>query len=206
MSPVRLAGAAIAFLLLAGLASTGAFDALDHAVTVSLQHAAPGPDWPARVLTLLVDAEVLIPAVAVAGVVLYVRDPARGRAALWLAAGLGVVSVLAVLLKDVVPSPGPPVPLQRAGAGPAITLLPLRTPFSFPSGHTTRTTFLAGTLLRRWPIPAGALVLCVMAALVYLGDHWFVDVLGGLCLGWICVELARHLWPTIVPLLNCRRG
>jgi membrane-associated phospholipid phosphatase len=54
-----------------------------------------------------------------------------------------------------------------------------------------RTTLLAGTLLRDLPVGAAALVVAIMASLVYLGDHWATEVLGGLCLGWACVELAR---------------
>jgi membrane-associated phospholipid phosphatase len=57
-----------------------------------------------------------------------------------------------------------------------------------------RMTFFAANALRRVPAAAGALVFAVMAALVYLGDHWTSDVLGGLCLGWACAELARGFW------------
>ena len=163
----------------------------DRAVTSWLQRAAPAPDVPAAALVFLGNAEVVITGVVIAGILLLWRDPGQSRAALWLAVGLASVSLLTVLLKYVIPHPGPPDELTRRifRAG-----LSLPTPNSFPSGHTVRTTFLVGTLFRRCPLLGGVIVLCMMAALVYLGDHWASDVLGGLCLGWACTEAARGVW------------
>jgi membrane-associated phospholipid phosphatase len=188
MSPLRLAGALLAFVLLALTALLPGTHHWDRSVTVWLQRAAPAPDLPAAALVFLGNAEVVITGIVVAGLVLLRWDRRRGRAALWLAAGLAGASVFAVILKNLIPHPGPPEELQRHLFRPGLSL---PTPDSFPSGHTTRTTFIAGTLLRRFPLLAGALVLCIMAALVYLGDHWTSDVLGGLCLGWACAEIAR---------------
>ena len=160
----------------------------DTAITAWIQHAAPAPDGPATALVFLGDAEVMIPAVALAGLLAGRRDPARTGRALWLAAGLAGVSLIAFGLKYVIPHPGPPLEFQRAvlrwGVG-------VRQPFSFPSGHTMRTAFFALTALGRTPVAAGALVAAMVAALVYLGDHWTSDVLGGLCLAWACAEFAR---------------
>ena len=71
------------------------------------------------------------------------------------------------------------------------------TPYGYPSGHTMRTTLLAGTLLRKRPVIAAGLVAAMMASLVYLGDHWTSEVLGGLCLGWVCVECTRAVWQRV---------
>ncbi len=191
MSPFRVTTLLLLFVALGAAASLPAVQAWDRAVTVWLQRAAPAPDVPAVVLVFLGNAELVIPAAALVGLMLWTRNPWRGRRALWLAAGLALVSVLAFALKHVIPHPGPPAALQRHVFRIGVSV---PQPFSFPSGHTMRTTFFAGILLRRLPLLAGTLVLAMMAALVYLGDHWTTDVLGGLCLGWTCVEVMRVVW------------
>ncbi len=206
--PMRAAIAVLLFLFVAAIASSTGAHQWDQAITAWLQHAAPAPDWPASIFVFLGDAEVLVTATVLAGLVLLSRDRPRGIAALRFAAGLAVVSILAVLLKYLIPHPGPPLSRQRhilRFGIPALTRFSLPsghtmratfialTRFSLPSGHTMRATFIAGTALRRHAVSAGAVVLCMMAALVYLGDHWTTDVLAGLCLGWACVEVARRL-------------
>lgn len=192
MSSQRLAGAVLFFVLLA----VAAFHSLTHrwdlVVTVWLQHAAPFADVPAAILVVLGNAEVMIFGAVLATLLLFLRDRNRGLAMLWLAAWLIGASILAVGLKHVIVHPGPPLSLQRHVLRFGISL---PTPFSFPSGHTMRTTIVAGTVLRRSPLLAGVIVLVMMAALIYLGDHWLSDVLGGLCVGWACVEVARARTP-----------
>lgn len=188
MSSVRAAIALLVFLLITVFGLVTDTQHRDSTVTVWLQRAAPAPDAPASVFVFLGNAEVLIPVTVLAGFALLLWNRSLGVTALQLAAGLAVVSLLAFMLKHVIPHPGPPPSLQRHIARFGISAA---TPFSLPSGHTMRATCIAGTVLRRYPVLAGALVLCMMAALVYLGDHWTTDVLAGLCLGWACVELGR---------------
>lgn len=165
----------------------------DVAATVWLQHrAGPIPDQAASIFVFFGNAEIVIFAVALAGLVWWWRgDRARAAGACWLAGGLAAASFIAFALKFIVPHPGPPEELQRpiARYGFGVTQ-----PFSFPSGHTMRITFFAATALRRAPVAAGALVLAMMAALVYLGDHWTSDVLGALGFGWVCAEIAMGFW------------
>ncbi len=179
-------------VVLAGLIATALFVGIepgwDRGVTMWLQRAAPLPDWPAAVLALLGNAEVMISAAFLSGLLWFLRDRRRGLALLWLALGLIGASVVAVALKHVMVHPGPPPSFQRHVLDLGVHY---PTPFSFPSGHTMRTTVLAGTAFRRVPLLAGVTVAGMMAALVYLGDHWTSDVLGGLCLGWAFVVVLR---------------
>lgn len=190
MSPVPVLIAVLFFILIAVVGSFPGAQHWDRSITLWLQHSAPVPDMFASVYVFLGDAEVVVTAAVLAGLVLLLRDRRRGIAALRLAVGVTAVSLLALLLKHVIPHPGPPAALVRHVHRFGISGPP---GFSLPSGHTMRTTFIAGTVFRRYPLLAGALVLCMMAALVYLGDHWTSDVLAGLCLGWACAEVGRRL-------------
>lgn len=81
--------------------------------------------------------------------------------------------------------------------------------YSFPSGHVLFYTaffgylfFLTFTLLRRsWLrvvllILLGALIALVGPSRMYLGQHWFSDVLGGYLLGglWLLVTVRIYRW------------
>src|SRR5579862_142355 len=68
------------------------------------------------------------------------------------------------------------------------------TPYGFPSGHVTRTVLFAGTALRRVPALSVAVVAVLALSLVYLGDHWTSEVLGGLCLGWAGADVLWEVW------------
>lgn len=184
----RTLGIALFLAILAAVLAFAIPHPWDVEVTIWLQRAAPAADIPSAVVVLLGNAEVAILAAVVAGLLLYRRDRDKGLRTLTFAAGLTIISVLAVALKYLVVHPAPPPSLQRHVFDFG---LHAQTPYSFPSGHTMRATFIAGIFLRRVPLVAAALVLIMMAGLVYLGDHWASDVLGGLLLGWACVEVAR---------------
>lgn len=144
----------------------------------------PLADQPMAVLSVLGDWPVLGPAFfAVAAWLLWRR---RTTAALhWVAAavtGLALVSSLGWLLD----MPRPPAALLAPG-------------FSFPSVPVTMATVVYGFFAvlvarelpgrrRGWPyVVAGMLIACVAFSRLYLGAHWFSDVLAGLMLGlaWI---------------------
>ena len=183
----RIAGAVALFIVLSWAASSPTMHRWDHDVTAWIQRWAPRFDLSAGVVVFLGNAEVLIPCTALGAIIVFGRDRGSGVSGLWLAAGIAIAGLVAVGLKHLVVHPGPPPPFQRPGLKIGLSV---PTPYSYPSGHTVRTTILAGTVLRRIPWLAGLSVLAMMTALVYLGDHWMSDVLGGLCLGWVALEIA----------------
>ena len=90
-----------------------------------------------------------------------------------------------------------------------LALIAIKTPYSFPSGHTFRSVFLMGMWFQRLnhkqlpksnhillqKIFIGVLILLIGISRIYLGDHWLSDVIGGILLAWIgllFVSQSRH--------------
>jgi membrane-associated phospholipid phosphatase len=209
----------------------------------------------------LANTGTIIPALAAIGIVFLVFGwKVGGRGAIWLAVGASCLSAVAVLLKTVIVSSGPPNSVRRIFLRPpdtpmhalhslgvtngfivgfaAVTLillilaeprrdravltlgfagavlvlaLALRSflgggsfahplvqlgaaPHGFPSGHVARATLLSWLVLRRMPWLATFLVICMTFSVVYLGDHWMSQALGGVWLGIAGAEIGASVW------------
>ncbi len=113
------------------------------------------------------------------------HDLLRGRlvprTAIAAAAALGLASLVSDLVKQAVDRARPP--LSDAAVQP---LGPLPSSPSFPSGHAT-TAFAAAialaVLVPRLRVPALVLATVVAVSRVYLGVHFWLDVLAGAALG-----------------------
>ena len=117
-----------------------------------------------------------------------------------LATSLAGSTVLYIIFKQVIERPRPP----------AEDALATYANWSFPSGHATQSIAFFAMLLvlnsfkRRpdWPwVVAGTCVLAVGASRIYLGAHWFTDVLGGYALGatWVSLVTAVGLSAHWIP-------
>ncbi len=119
------------------------------------------------------------------------RQGLRGLAPLLLFVGVAIE----VVLKFYLPHPGPPQGFSRNKH----FLPPLRfeTPYSFPSGHMLRATFLATFLTTstgKWRTLGWIFVFAMAITRPYLNEHWTSDVMGGFLLGqafaWLAVAIA----------------
>jgi len=106
---------------------------------------------------------------------------------------LGATVLVEWATKHLVHDPAPPPTLLRVPAFmPHGLLLRGHPPFSYPSGHMARAVFLYGLVLylaTRWRLFGAdgatlapvllALIILMGYSLIYVGDHWLSDVLGG---------------------------
>jgi len=183
---LALAGAsAVVFLLLAALVALRLTGPSDLGWMLAFQSVASYPlDVVANLHTLIGLLNVTLPLAAILCVVTWRR--VGGQA--WLAP-LFILATGAIELafKYLVAHPGPPAEFVRAFAylGPPAEWRP---PFSFPSGHLARLTFLSLVVIGLWPHRWLAVALAAFLAFsvflrVYIGDHWISDALGGAALG-----------------------
>lgn len=104
-------------------------------------------------------------------------------------------SMAEVFGKLVLFHPGPPVFLHRTSLFTNLPSFYVHTDFSYPSGHMTRTIFIATIIFimvfqsKEYSLKIlGSISLIGLAFLmgltrVYLGEHWLSDVIGGTLLG-----------------------
>ena len=150
----------------------------------------------ARAVTWLGSSVVLVPIIVIVGVFFLIRKR-DWRPGLALAVAFGGSVALYTIVKHAVARPRPP----------AAHMMVHVSGYAFPSGHATGALALWGMLavvlwstassrVRRFVWPAAVVIVgAVGATRLYLGVHWFTDVVGGYALGalWLAVVLSCML-------------
>jgi membrane-associated phospholipid phosphatase len=116
------------------------------------------------------------------------REGRRGQVVLIFFLGIA----LEYVLKQLVVEPGPPSELVRD----AVLLPGLRelSPYTFPSGHVMRVTFLAAVVAAhfgRLRVGVAIVVALIAVGRIYLAAGWTSDVAGGLVAGLLLATIAE---------------
>lgn len=169
----------------------------DRAITITLQRiASPTLDVGFSLITVLGNIEVTVLLVLLIGLIL-IRT-GRGRAAIVVWTLFAGGSAFEWLAKHQFPHAGVPRELRRPGVNWLHYVI--QTPYGYPSGHSFRTLLLAAATLMTWQSMGRTaprrlrdvlvLVVGLMGlALVYLGDHWMSEVVGGYLLAIVCIHM-----------------
>jgi len=187
-------------LVVAGL-TVPAFVTVDRAISDAVRSfESPSLDMLARGLTRLGDMAVMFGLSTV--LVVWLAATRRKAEAVLFVATIGLGTALGSLFKDV---------FGRLRPGLDIARIPLPDSYSFPSGHALASFLFFGTLVflvlgesTRLSVRVSVSAVCVVLAVgvamsrVYLGVHWFGDIVASWLLGaaWMAVTIGSYWWFT----------
>jgi undecaprenyl-diphosphatase len=182
-------------------ALTPALAAADLSITRWLQQGASRTlDVLFSTVTVIGNFEITVVLAGLLGVALIRAAQTRLAVTLWAVFTGG--SIIEWITKHWLPHPNVPESLQRHGIN--ILHHVFHAPYSYLSGHAFRSMLLATVTSWVWTRSStgsqrlrlyllGVMVVLMGVALVYLGDHWATDVIGGYLLAALCIVLLRFL-------------
>jgi len=178
--------ALLVFLVMLFLEVKQVFVALDPAITKFFQTFFPtrALDIPLSFFSLLGSFE--ITTLGVIAIALWVFR--RQKRIFYSLVFFGGILMFEFMGKLFLYHPGPPSIFFRYSIPFVFPTSYVHTNYSFPSGHVSRTLFLAVVtvfIVRRRLVSLAAVLfsLVMIFSRIYLGEHWFSDVLGGFFLG-----------------------